>query len=151
MITEQAIVTRCNGNRVEVELQRGSVCAHCDLAQGCGTGALGRLLGRRARPLMIETSQPLNPGDHVILGLPEAALVKSSLLVYGLPLLGMLLAGLLASALAELPEWQVAIAAALGFMAGFKLASYLSMLINPDLLAPRIIEFHVNPDAESGS
>ena len=151
MITEQAIVIRCNGNRVEVELRRESACAHCDLVQGCGTGALSRLLGRRARPLMIETSQPLNPGDHLILELSEAALVKSSLLVYGLPLLGMLLAGLLTSALAELPEWQVAIATAVGFMAGFKLATTLSKRMNPDLLSPRIIEFHLNPDTESGS
>ena len=150
MITEQAIVTRCDGNRIEVELRRQSACAHCDLAQGCGTGALGRLLGSRSRPLMLETSKAVNPGDHVVLGLSEAALVTSSLLVYGLPLIGMLLVGLVASTFA-LPEWQVAMVAAVGFVAGFKLASGLSRLLSSDSLAPKIIDIHVNPETESRS
>ena len=147
MITEQAIVTRCIGNSIEVELRRQSACAHCDLAQGCGTGALGRLLGNRSRPLMIETSETINPGDHVVLGLSEAALVKSSLLVYGFPLVGMILAGLVATSLALL-EWQVALVALAGFVAGFKLASSLSKLLSSDLLAPKIIDVHVNPETK---
>ena len=150
MITEQAIVTRCNGNHIEVELRRQSACAHCDLAKGCGTGALGRLLGSRSRPLTIETSQAMNPGDHVVLELSEAALVKSSLLVYGLPLIGMLLAGLVATSFA-LPEWQVAIITGVGFVAGFKLASSLSKMLNSNLMAPKIIDVHVNPETESRS
>ena len=150
MIIEQAIVTSCNGSHIEVELSRQSACAHCDLAQGCGTGALGRLLGSRSRPLMIETNQMINPGDHVVLGLSEAALVKSSLLVYGLPLIAMLLFGLVATLLV-LPEWQVALVAGAGFIAGFKLASSLSKLLSNDLLVPKIIDVHVNPETESRS
>ena len=150
MIIEQAIVTRCDGSHIEVELNRQSACAHCDLSQGCGTGALGRLLGSRNRPLMIETNQMLNPGDHVVLGLSEAALVKSSLLVYGLPLIVMLLFGLVATLLV-LPEWQVALVAVAGFIAGFKIASSMSKLLGNDLLVPKIIDVHVNPETESRS
>ena len=97
MITEQAIVTRCNGKQVELELQRGSACGQCELNRGCGTGALGRLLGKRSKPLVIETDHVLKPGDRLQLGLSESALVKASLTIYGLPLLGMVMAGLLAS------------------------------------------------------
>ena len=97
MITESAIVTHRNGSRVELKLQRASACGGCELNQGCGTGALGRLLGHRSKPVVIETDRELEPGDQLVLGLSETALVKASLTIYGLPLLGMVIAGLLAA------------------------------------------------------
>ena len=144
MITEQAIVTRCDGNRVELELQRGSACGQCELSQGCGTGALGRLLGKRSKPLVIETDRDLKPGDKLQLGLSESALVKASLIVYGLPLLGMVAAGLIAS-FAVVSEVLIALAAGAGFIAGFKLASYLSHPLEHDLQTPYIVDIQVNP------
>ena len=93
MITEQAVVTRREGEQIEVRLLRESACGDCELSQGCGTGALGRLLGNRSRPLRLECSQPVQPGDRLELGLSESALVRASLTIYGLPLFGMLLAG----------------------------------------------------------
>ena len=145
MITEQAIVTSCNGKQVELELQRGSACAGCELSQGCGTGALGRLLGKRSKPLIIETDQVLKPGDRLQLGLSESALVKASLIIYGLPLWGMVAAGLLASFAAEAEAW-VALAAGFGFFAGFKLAAFLSRVLEHDRLTPYIVEIEVNPE-----
>jgi sigma-E factor negative regulatory protein RseC len=145
MITEQAIVIRCNGKQVELELQRGSACAQCELSQGCGTGALGRLLGKRSKPLVIETDQALRPGDRLQLGLSESALVKASLTIYGLPLLGMVAAGLLASFAAVAEAW-VALAAGVGFFVGFKLAAFLSRVLEHDRLTPYIVEIEVNPE-----
>jgi len=147
MITEQAIVTRCNGKQVELELQRGSACAECELSQGCGTGALGRLLGKRSEPLVIETDHVLQPGDRLQLGLSESALVKASLIVYGLPLLGMIVAGLLA-ALAVVSEALIALAAIVGFIVGFKFAVYISRTLEHDRLTPYIVEIRVNPGPE---
>ena len=144
MITEQAIVTRCDGKRVELELQRGSACGQCELSQGCGTGALGRLLGKRSKPLVIETDRDLKPGDRLQLGLSESALVKASLTIYGLPLLGMVTAGLIAS-FAVVSEVLVALAACAGFIAGFKFARYLSLVLEHDRLTPYIVEIQVNP------
>ena len=150
MITEQAIVTRCNGKQVELELQRGSACAGCELSQGCGTGALGRLLGKRSKPLVIETEHDLKPGDRLQLGLSETALVKASLIVYGLPLLGMIVAGLLAE-FAAVSEALIALAAVIGFIVGFKLAAYLSRSLEHDRLTPYIVKIRVNPGPEMES
>jgi sigma-E factor negative regulatory protein RseC len=143
MITEQAIVTRCNGKQVELELQRGSACANCELSQGCGTGALGRLLGKRSKPLVIETDHDLKPGDRLQLGLSESALVKASMIVYGLPLLGMIVAGLLAS-FTIVSEALIALAAVVGFIVGLKLAVYLSRTLEHDQLTPYIVDIRVN-------
>lgn len=150
MLTEAAIVTRRDGGRVELELQRGSVCGGCELSQGCGTGALGRLLGRRSKPLFIETEQQLEPGDEVLLALSESALVKASLTLYGLPMLGMVMAGLLAVSVGA-AEWLVVVAAVSGFYAGYRAAVYLTSRLEDGRLTPYIMEIRVNPGADAGS
>ena len=150
MITEQAVVTRCEGGQIEVKLQRASACGHCELSEGCGTGALGRLLGNRSRPLVIKTRQALKPGDELLLGLSEAALVRASLTVYGLPLLAMVTAGLVAALLGLADTW-VALTSIAGFLAGFKLASRFTRSLEADRLTPYIVDIRVNPGSVSRS
>jgi len=147
MLTESARVIRRDGDRVELELQRVSACDNCELGQGCGTGALGRLLGRRSRPLVIETDQDCHAGDRVMLALPESALVRASLLLYGLPLLGLLLGGLVAMLFA-LAEWLVVAAAGLGLFAGCKVAAHAAKRIELSGQAPYIRQISVNPAPE---
>lgn len=151
MLTEQAIVTRCDDRQVEVELQRQSACSGCELNEGCGTGALGRLLGHRGKPLVIESEQNLKPGDRVTLALPENTLVKASLMLYGLPLLGMILAGSIAYGLFDAPEWLVALASGGGFYAGFRLASNYSQKLPRGVLIPGIVGIDVNHAGETRS
>ena len=150
MITETAIVTRRDGRLVELELQRTSTCGHCELNKGCGTGALGRLLGHRSKPILIETDHQLEPGDRLELGLSESALVRASLTIYGLPLLGMVGAGLLA-ALAAAPEAVVALAAFAGFFAGYKFAGFITNALDAGQLEPYIVDITVNPELHSRS
>ncbi len=143
MLTESARVIRRDGNRVVLELQRGSACGNCEMSQGCGTGALGRLLGKRMRPLVIETDQDCKPGDEVELALPEASLVRASLLVYGLPLLGMLFGGILASATAA-SDGLVAVAVGAGFLAGFVCAAFYTSRLEQQGMAPHIRGIRLN-------
>ena len=150
MITETAIVTRRDGRLVELELQRTSTCGQCELNKGCGTGALGRLLGRRSKPILIETDHQLEPGDQLQLGLSESALVRASLTIYGLPLLGMVCAGLLAT-LAAAPEVVVALAAFAGFFAGYKIAGFVTNALDVERLEPYIVDITVNPELHSRS
>ena len=150
MLTEAAIVTRRDGRRIELELQRGSACGNCELSQGCGTGALSRLLGRRSRALFIETEQQLEPGDEVQLVLSESALVKASLTLYGLPLLGMVLAGLLAASVVA-TEWLVVVAAVVGFYGGYRVAAFLTNRLEDGQLTPYIVNLEVNPGPDAGS
>ncbi len=150
MITERAVVTRCEGGQAEIMLQRASACGDCELSQGCGTGALGKLLGNRSRPLLIDTQQDLKPGDNLLLGLSESALVSASLTVYGLPLLAMVVAGLLAALLGVGENW-VTLASITGFVAGYKLASHLTKKLEAGRLTPYIVDIRVNPASLSGS
>lgn len=148
MITEQAEVIRRSGARVEVRLLRDSACGGCELGGGCGTGAIGRLLGNRSRPLSIECDQPLEAGDRVELRLSEADLVRASLAIYGLPLVGMLAAGL-AAALAAMPELAVTAISIAGLCLGFRLASRFSLRLDRAGMNPRLVAIEVNPAAGS--
>ena len=150
MITESAVVTRREGRQVELRLERGSVCAGCELNRGCGTGALGRLLGHRSRPIVIETDRDLRPGDSLRLGVAESALVKASLMVYGFPLAGMIIGGLLA-VLVNLPEFIVALFALAGFATGYKFSTSLASRLEDDLLKPYIVDIQLNPRTRTGS
>ena len=150
MITERAKVTASSDGRVELSLQRASACGGCEVSQACGTGAVGRLLGKRTRPLVIETDQELKPGDEVLIGLSEAALVKASLIVYGLPLLGLVGGGLLA-ALAGLGEGWIALASVAGFAGGFKIGAALGRGLEGSPLTPHIVEIRLNPGNVSRS
>ena len=150
MIIEQAIVTGRQGDRIEVRLLRGSACGHCELRPGCGMGAIGRLLGRRSRPLYFTSERRLAPGDRVRLGLSEGALLRGSLAVYGLPLLGMLSAGLVAAVLG-FADAGLAIASLIGFALGLAAARRRVRRLEEDGLTPHIVDIQVNPGTEQGS
>ncbi len=150
MITEQAVVLRASEGFVELALERQSTCSQCELNQGCGTGAIGRLLGRRRRSLVVRTDLALAPGDRVQVGIAESALVKASLAVYGLPLLGLLGGGLVAAAW-SLSDPLTAVCSFAGFGAGFQLGRHLTHRLVSARLNPHVTEIEVNPVSVSGS
>jgi len=90
-----------------VAVARSAACPRCAAGKGCGAG----LLSGSTRPAMLEV--PLSPqlklsqGDEVRLTLEPSHLLRASLLVYGLPLAGiilMLVAGWLISRPLSDPE-----------------------------------------------
>ncbi len=152
MITERAIVRQTNGAQVELELERESSCGGCELRDGCGVGALGRLLARRRKSLRIDTERRLEPGDRVLLALPERALVRLSLLLYGLPLAGLLGGALLPALLWPGTADAIAVfGGAAGFCVGWKFASRRAAGLPRDALLPAIVDIEVNPANRSGS
>jgi sigma-E factor negative regulatory protein RseC len=91
-------VVAVESGAVQVETLRRSTCSGCSINSGCGQGFLGRLgvdQGRgRVRAL---SALHLAPGDEVVLGLDEDLLLKSALLFYLVPLIGLLAPALLAA------------------------------------------------------
>ena len=139
MITEQAQVTRYHNGRAELALQRNSVCHHCELKQGCGIGVIGWLLGNRRKPIVIETEQLLKPGDRVSLSLPERAMVKASLLIYGMPLMGLIMFSVLTQITLALPEWMVVLAGISGFWLGLAIVRRFGFTRLQDLLLIKVV------------
>ena len=91
MIEETGQVVRVDGVDAWVETQRQSTCSSCAAQYGCGTSTLAKALGNRRSLIRVLTSLELKPGDRVVLGIREQALVRGSVAVYAVPIILMLL------------------------------------------------------------
>ena len=91
MIEEQARVVQVSGDRAEVAAMRQPACGTCSAQAGCGTALLTSLFPQRALRFWVNNDIGAAPGDRVVIGLDERRLQQGSLLLYALPLLGLLL------------------------------------------------------------
>lgn len=122
MIEQRAVVVAANGDAVQVTTTARAGCARCEAGQGCGGGVLGRLIRRSGQPQVEARNaadESFAPGDAVIIGLQDDALVGASALVYLLPLATMLAAALVADSVIGGPDWVAAGFGALGLVTGF--------------------------------
>lgn len=145
MIREKAIVVGVQGRRIEIEVQRQTSCGGCALSKGCGVGALGRLLGRRSKPIVINSELKLRPGDHILLGIPDQGLLKASILIYGLPMLMLLIAAIVAQLVTNGSEVAISVLAVSGFLGGILLSSILIEKHYAAQLNPIILQINNEP------
>jgi sigma-E factor negative regulatory protein RseC len=119
MIEEQAVVIKASKERVTLEVVRTKPCGLCGQVRGCGNSIWGKIFSHQSG--RIETRNDLNAklGDIVILGIDETLILKSSLMLYGVPLLLMFLGMLLANSFAkEMVELYTLIGAVTGLFLG---------------------------------
>ena len=86
MLEAEGVIVKIGQEGVFVETSRVSACGSCSSKEGCGTSTLSQLLGSKSSSFKV-----LNPigaalGERVVIGMEETALLKSSLLVYLVPL-----------------------------------------------------------------
>ena len=119
MIEEQAIVIKASKDRVTLEVVRSAPCGLCGQVRGCGNSIWGKIFSHQTGH--IETRNDLNAklGDIVILGIDETLMLKSSLMLYGVPLFTMFLGMLVFNHLAkEMVELYTLIGAVAGLILG---------------------------------
>lgn len=85
MTESEAVVTRLEGDFVWVNLN--SDCSSCAGSGGCGLGD-----GKGKRPQRIRNTIGARVGDHLILSVPDGAVMRAVLYCYLLPLILVLLA-----------------------------------------------------------
>lgn len=119
MITETGQVLEVGSGHAWVACRRQVDCARCAEGRGCGGGLLGRLLGNRLHKVRAVTRElPVSPGDRVLIGLDEDAVLRAAAAVYLAPLLGALGGGLAAAAGLPGSEAAAVAAAAAGLLLG---------------------------------
>ena len=119
MIEEQAIVIKASKQSVTLEVVRSKPCGLCGQVRGCGNSIWGKIFSHQSGH--IETRNNLNAklGDIVILGIDETLMLKSSLMLYGVPLLSMFLCMVIANSFAkEMTELYTLVGAVLGLSLG---------------------------------
>lgn len=123
MIEEQAIVVRADAEFATVEAVRRSACGGCEAAAGCGTSLLDRYFGRRPMRLELHNSLGVEAGDTVVIGVPEASMLRAAVVTYLGPLAGLILGAIAGQ---HLPLASAALGGdlptLLGAAAGFLLA-----------------------------
>ncbi len=94
MIEQHARVVAIEGDVALLQTESQSACGSCQANSTCGTGLLAKLFPARARqPLRLPIDhlarRPL-PGQRVVLGIDEGYLQRNTVLLYAVPLLGLL-------------------------------------------------------------
>jgi sigma-E factor negative regulatory protein RseC len=130
MIEEQGTVVGLKGEWAVVEPSTSGGCSSCSSSGGCGTASLARFFGQRKQQHYAQNPINARTGDQVVMGLEEKALLSSSLLMYLVPLLAMILGAIIFSSGFgdSLPGTDGAelLGAAMGLAAGLGLAKLLS-------------------------
>lgn len=133
MMEEQAVVIEAGDGYAWVETRRRSACGACTASAGCGTVALAKAWGDRRARVRAVSALLLQPGDTVIIGLADGALLSGALLVYLLPMVLLLAGALLGqAAFAGAGEEPVVLSGAVGLGLGFLVARTWSRRLQDD-------------------
>lgn len=99
MITETAKVIAVDGDMVTVEATVKSTCSSCQAQDNCGTGAISRAMAPKSQQLVLRTPMPVQVGQNVSIGVPEAGILSASVSLYLLPLFTFIITILLGNVL----------------------------------------------------
>jgi sigma-E factor negative regulatory protein RseC len=148
MIEEQVVITSINQEGAWVEGIQQSTCGSCSAKAGCGQHAMSQL-GRKVTlwlPLAdLAAITRLSVGDQIVVGLPEGAILRSTVVLYGVPLMALVLGAIIGHAVwGEIGSILISV---LAMLAGFKLARYWS-LQNQQHWQPHFIR-HCSPPAHA--
>ena len=140
MIEERAIVTRIDDGQVYVQALNMGNCKRCAEGRGCGGGLLGRL-GRHRRHAIPVTSKiaHLESGDSVVVGIGSDALLRASVMVYLMPLVGMIGLGALARIGLNAGDLLVAAFAIAGLAAGLLFVRWKSDSLDASQFRPVVL------------
>lgn len=128
-VEEVARIVDRDGHHAWVETERKSACGSCSSSGSCGTSALSNVVGQKVVRVRASNPKGYGIGDLVIVGISDQILVRGTWLLYGLPLIGFLLGGLVSGVLAGLlgftsmNDAATIIGAVCGLFLGLRLAS----------------------------
>lgn len=139
-----AIVIALRGDQAEIAPLGNFGCTHCNSGGGCGSGKLAQMFcSNKPRQFRAMNSAGASVGDEVRVVLPEGALLRSSMLIYGLPLLlllgGAMLGVMLAGTIAARDGYAV-LGALGGLLAGFAASRVMTMNANHRAVVQSVVE-----------
>jgi sigma-E factor negative regulatory protein RseC len=146
MIKEWATVVSWQNGVALVSCDVKASCSSCASRAGCGSRVLNKLGPQTTHTLSVPSDQPLVKGQKVELGIAEASLLGSAVLVYLSPLVGLFAVGGIFQVLFA-TDLAAMCGAALGGVGGFLLARGLSpRLAVRETWQPTILSVGLPPD-----
>jgi sigma-E factor negative regulatory protein RseC len=137
MIEESATVVQVKDGYTIVTTRQRAACGSCHSAGSCSTTVLSGLFKRRQNQLRVLNPIAAQPGEQVIIGLQEQALLKVSISAYLLPLACMLLLAIVVQQVSDrfmlsLGELPAIVGGLLGLIIGLFLFKRLSVRRSSD-------------------
>ena len=127
MIEEQAVVIFKEDDQVSVEIMRTKPCGLCGKTQGCGNSIWGKIFSHKRNKLSIKNNIGAKVGDRVMLTIEENYLLRSSLLLYGLPLLFLFIGMVFMDTITQKnSDLWVLVGAIFGMLSGLILVKFLA-------------------------
>jgi sigma-E factor negative regulatory protein RseC len=129
MLETRAIVINVRGSEALVEARGEGGCGHCSREGGCGSSKLTQLFCSKPRQFKVQNEANAVVGDEVQIILQDGVLIRSSILIYVLPLVLLLGGGMLGSLLsidAASRDGFAAIGSIFGLIVGFVVAKKLA-------------------------
>ena len=120
MICETGRIIAMEGEWVWIETQQMSACHSCAAKAGCGQHLLSNVFPSKRQHLKLSTrtfADTVQLYDNVELAIPEQSIVKGAFLLYGLPLLMLLLGTVAASSFFPANDAMAGLGAFIGFSA----------------------------------
>lgn len=139
MLRETGTVSAVVGNVATVQTQNQLACSSCKVVDTCGNGIVEKYLSGK-----IFTSELINHlnaevGDEVIIEIPKSSITKASMIVYLVPLLGLVLFAIVASLL-QISENLIIVTSLSGFALSLLVTKYYNRkIINSELYLPKMV------------
>lgn len=118
MIEQTATVVSIDDEQIWLDVERQSSCSGCKLRNGCGTGLLSRHVGKRFSRLAVPRTENVQVGEQVQVQIAEKELLSGALMMYLLPLAGLIGGAGLVTMLSG-PAWLEIASGLGGLAAGF--------------------------------
>ena len=129
MLETRAIIVRVQGKEAMVEALGDGGCDQCSTEKGCGSSKMTQLFCTKPRQFKVYNEANAAVGDEVQITLQDGVLLRSSILMYAMPLLLLLGGGVLGthwSHDAASRDGYAAVGSLLGLVGGFVLAKLIS-------------------------
>jgi len=144
MLKKCGIVVAVEDKFVLVQMQRTDGCMNCIAEKGCGIASLSLVLGKKNTLVKVIDHIGVKVGDNVMLGLDEQTLLKNSLVLYILPLVGMFIGAIsynLLATLGLLPNAEIftGLAGLIGLTVGLRLVKLVTIYLSENTREPLII------------
>ena len=144
MVTESGRVVAVETDSVWVETLQQSTCNSCAVQKGCGQSLLNKWHAGRPNHIRVllrdQRASTYVIGDRVDIAVPDEVILKGSLIVYILPLIGLLLGAGSAAALVAGSEFAAILGAMIGFLAGACLVRWHGRISRDDpALQPQLL------------
>ena len=90
MLEESGVVVSSSKGIAEVAVLPQSACGSCSASNGCGTSLIASLFPERNSRFKVKNTLGAQKGEQVVIGLHESALQSASLILYLVPLAGLI-------------------------------------------------------------